>query len=61
MDLLDMLLARKLSLEGFENEGGTDGSSSLPSGGKEGSLLTKGKYGPAWTELKDLPIITEEE
>ena len=45
MDLLDILLARKLSLEGFENEGGTGGSSSLPSGGKKALYSLKENMG----------------
>lgn len=60
MDLLDILLARKLSAGDFENSGGA-GSPSFPSGGKEGSLLAQGANGPVWIDLEDLPFSTEEE
>ena len=59
MDLLDILLAKKLTAS--QIGGGTGDGSGLPEGGAEGSLLAQGANGPIWISLGDLPFSTKEE
>lgn len=60
MDLLDILLAKKLTAAEIGGGTGTGGAG-LPEGGKEGSLLAQGANGPIWIDLEDLPFSTDEE
>ena len=59
MDLLDILLAKKLTTAEVGTGGG--GGSGLPENGEEGSLLAQGSNGPVWIKLSDLPFSTKEE
>ena len=59
MDLLEILLAKKLTTAEIGTGGG--GGSGLPENGEEGSLLAQGSNGPVWIKLNDLPFSTKEE